>query len=134
MRDQGRRRRLLFATVAGVIGFLANSHRAIVPGDVPLLLGGVCGLAVAILLGPWYGAATAAIAALPAVVIWERPYLFVLFTLEAIAVGYMARRRSKPLLADAAYWAMIGVPGLIGWLYLSQATASQSIWVSVTNV
>jgi signal transduction histidine kinase/ActR/RegA family two-component response regulator len=134
MPDQGGRRRFLFVALAGVLGFLANSHRSVLLGDMPLLLGGVFGLTAAILLGPWYGAVAAALAALPALLIWNRPYLFVVFTLEAIAVGYLARRRWKPLVADAVYWAAAGVPVLIIGLHVSRAAATQPLWLLVTNV
>jgi hypothetical protein len=113
---------------------LANSHRSILPGDVPLLAGGICGLTTAIILGPVYGALAAAMAALPAWLIWHKPYLLVAFTLEATAVAILSRRRWKPLLADAAYWALIGVPGLIAWLHWDPAGAILPFWLLVTNV
>src|SRR5438552_14153639 len=56
--------RLGLAVACGVAGYALNRWRMGSPA--PLLLGRVVTLPIAILLGPWYGAAAAVVAALPA--------------------------------------------------------------------
>lgn len=134
MPDRGRQNRLLFTAIAGALGFLVNNQHLVRLGNVPLMLGGILYLTVALLLGPLYGGTAALLGTLPAVSLWHKPYLLIILTLEAVVVGALVRWRWRPVLADAVYWAIIGVPVMTGFLFLTQRTANQPIWVVITNL
>ena len=112
-------RRLLIAVVCSALGYVLNRWR--IGTAAPLLLGRIATLPVAILFGPWYGAAAALGAALPA----TGPFTaaVVLVPVEALVVGAFARRGRSPLLGGVIVWAaiaatLVAVPSLYGIGYL----------------
>ena len=111
--------RVGLAVVCGAAGYLLNRWR--IGSAAPLLLGRVATLPVAILLGPWYGAIAATVAALPA----SGPFAvgIGLLPMEALVVGAFARRGRSPLLGGLVIWlavaaTLIAVPNLYGVGYL----------------
>ena len=116
----------------GVIGFLVNSQDALVIAGVPVLLGGVFYLGIALLCGPVYAAIAAGIGAAPTLLFWHKPYVFAIFVLEAVAVGHLALRNWKSLLSDGLYWAVAGIPVLV-W-GVNQNGVSDSVWALVSNL
>jgi len=102
---------------AGLTGLLLqaldiSALRPIWPGRVPTL-------AVAILLGPWYGVAATLIAIGPTA---ARLALVAICVAEVLIIGFFARRHRSPLLAGANFWVANGLlfainPSLYGAVY-----------------
>ena len=97
---------------------LANVFNLDVFGGTPMTFGGIFTLAAALHLGPWYGLVASLIAEVPGSVRLHPFHLQSFWTLathllEVVAVGWFARRRFVPLVADAMYWSMFGVPILL---------------------
>ena len=72
-------------------------------------IGGVLSLAVALQLGPWYGFLASVIAELPNQFLHHMPANILVHALEAVVVGYCARRRIMPLLGNAVYWVTVAI-------------------------
>ena len=113
--------RLAIALAAGVAGLvvqlLAGSH------GVQVWPGRIVTLPVAILFGPWFGAAASAIAFATSPT-WAFSAVFVL---EAVVIGAVTRRRESPLVIGGLFWFVNGLafavaPRLYG------ATPSPTIW------
>jgi two-component system, sensor histidine kinase len=124
--------RTLAVTLAfGVLGLLANVPRVNIFTDATLIFGGIFDLAIALLYGPYYGALAALIATLPSIALWHHPETALLLILEAATVGYLSRRRLRPLLADLAYWAGLGTPlAILFYIALLNYPATRG-WVLV---
>ena len=111
--------RLALTIGAGLAGLLLqaldiSALRPIWPGRVPTL-------AVAILLGPWYGTAATLIAIGPTA---PRLALMAICVAEVVIIGFFARRHRSPLLAGANFWVANGLlfaiePSLYGAAYPS---------------
>jgi signal transduction histidine kinase/sensor domain CHASE-containing protein len=105
------RHRWAAAVLLGVAGLLLNLQPLPLSPGTDLVFGGVAYLLAAVALGPWQGALAAGIASVRTVFIWGHPYAWIIFTLEALVVGYLVRRRDRrPLVADLVYWAALGIP------------------------
>jgi signal transduction histidine kinase/DNA-binding response OmpR family regulator len=105
--------KLLISLIAGVLGYLVNCFPVTVFGRVQIVFGGVCYLLVAICYGPVYGLIAALMAAAKPVELWGQPYPPIFMGLEALAVGWLLRKRWQPFLADLVYWGTLGLPLLI---------------------
>src|SRR5262245_3840499 len=123
------------AVACGVAGYLLNRWRMGSPA--PLLLGRIVTLPIAILLGPWYGAATALVAALPA----SGPFAvgLVLLPIEAFAVGAFARRGRSPLVGGLIVWlaiaaTLVAAPSLYGIGYLRQTIVPVAMQVVLSGL
>src|SRR5579875_254873 len=102
------RRRLLSAVLAGAAGYLVNHWQVPIFGGAKLTFGAIFSLAVSLHLGPGYGALAALIAEAPHTtqgIFFARAGIFIL---EALTVGWCARRGVVALVADGAYWIVIG--------------------------
>jgi len=86
-------RRLAIVVGCGLLGLFLNRWR--IGTSAPLLFGRVATLPIAILFGPWLGAAAAIIAALAAT--GSVMAAIVLLPVEAVVVGAFARRGRSPL-------------------------------------
>jgi signal transduction histidine kinase/ActR/RegA family two-component response regulator len=126
--------RLALTISMGAIGFLVNSQDTLVVANVPVLLGGVFYLGIALLYGPFYAAIAAAVGAAPTLLFWHKPYIFAILVLEAVAVRYLAVRNWKPLLSDGFYWAVAGIPALVWGAFVNQSVVTQPIWALVSNL
>jgi signal transduction histidine kinase len=104
------RRRLIATLAAGVLGLGLNCLTFNILGGSRMAFGGVLTLVVSMSLGPGYGALAACIAEVPNAAHFRDIFGIVVHALEAAAVGFAMRRRVLPLLADAVFWAAIGVP------------------------
>ena len=128
-------RRLLIAVVCSALGYVLNRWR--IGTAAPLLLGRIATLPVAILFGPWYGAAAALGAALPA----TGPFTaaVVLVPVEALVVGAFARRGRSPLLGGVIVWAaiaatLVAVPSLYGIGYLRPSILPVALQVVLSGL
>jgi signal transduction histidine kinase/DNA-binding response OmpR family regulator len=106
-------KKLLISVIAGLLGYLVNCFPMTVFGRVEIVFGGVCYLLIAICYGPVYGLLAALIAAAKPVELWGQPYPLIFMGLEALAVGWLLRKRWQPFLADLLYWGTVGLPLLI---------------------
>src|ERR1700728_1271192 len=108
--------RSLAVTLAfGLLGLLVNLPQFTIFTGARLLFGGVFYLAIALMYGPMYGAVAALISALPAMLVWGQPETACILVAEALPVGWLARRRFHPAVADLIYWAAIGTP--LAWSF-----------------
>jgi len=125
---QAARRRTLASLAAGLVGFAINCFPIDFPGGAHLTFGSIVSLLVALTLGPVYGAVTAILAGLPELVRPFGPRAILAHVLEAIAVGYLVRRRMLSLYAAALYWCLIGTPLVILVQHTSFALPSSAVW------
>jgi len=99
----------------GAAGLLLNFLLIvpIAPGT-DLLFGSIPALAAAVAFGPVAGLVAGAIAAVRTVWLWNHPWAWLIFSLEACVVGYLvARWQRRPLTAMALYWLCVGMPVLV---------------------
>ena len=114
--------RVVATVIAGVLGLALNLARLPNMPEATLQMGGIAGLAAALLFGPRYGVLAALIASLPTVFFSRYPGELAIAALEALAVGLLARRRTTPVIADLVYWVVCGVPLAI-LTYISFSTS-----------
>ena len=99
-------RQLGVAVLCGATGLAINSLAGVTVA--PLLLGRVVTLPIAILFGPLFGLLSATIASLAALrTPIPLPIAWTILGIEAIVVGWFARRGKSPLLAGAAVWTVV---------------------------
>ena len=103
------RKRFMSAILAGLAGLLINLFTLNVFGGARLSFGGVFSLAAALHLGPWYGVLAASLAEIGTAIANHTAPHFVIFGAEAFVVGWFARRRVLPIIADATYWTLFGI-------------------------
>lgn len=77
---------------------------------VDLIFGSVAVLVAVARLGLVPGLLVAVVGGLYTVALWGHPYALVIFSLEALVVGWLLQRGSYVVLADVAYWLVLGVP------------------------
>ncbi len=119
--------------VFGLLGILVNLPQFTIFTGARLLFGGVFYLGVALMYGPIYGAIAALITAVPSIALWGQPETACILVTEALAVGWLARRRFHPAMADLIYWVVIGTP--LAWLFyiLVYSYPSPNGWVMVVK-
>jgi uncharacterized membrane protein len=103
-------RTLAVSVLFGLLGILVNLPKLTIFTGATLLFGGAFYLMAALLYGPWYGAIAALITALPSLLLWGHPETACILVAEALTVGWLARRRVHPTLADLIFWVGIGTP------------------------
>ena len=84
---------------------------------VDYLFGSVAVLLGVVWLGPLPAMAVAAVGGLYTLEMWGHPWALVIFVMEAGGVGLLRRRLSNLVLADLAFWLVLGAP-LVVALYL----------------
>jgi signal transduction histidine kinase/sensor domain CHASE-containing protein len=95
----------------GLIGFLLNVFSVSLSPGLDVVFGGVAYLLAAVALGPGPGMLAAVIASSRTVWLWDHPWAWLIFSIEALVVGYTVMRwRLRPLTASAVYWLVLGVP------------------------
>src|ERR1700733_13364339 len=126
--------RSLVVTLAfGVLGMLVNLPRLTIFTGAALWFGGVFHLMAALLFGPMYGAIAALLTVIPCAVLWGHPETACIVVAEAVTVGWLARRRMHPTLADLVFWIAIGTP-MAAFLYIVVLSyPSPSDWVMVVK-
>ena len=124
-------RTLAVALTFGLAGLLLNLPRISLLEDAPLLLGGVFYLAITLLYGPIYGAAAACVTVLPDCLPGRHPETALLLILEATAVGWLVRQGLLAILAELAYWTVIGAPLAVFFYIRLLAYPSPRGWVMV---
>jgi len=100
-----------------VAGYLGNYFKIPMILHADWLFGSLFVMLVVRLYGFGWGAIAAAIANSYTILLWKHPYAFIIFTLEALFVGWRLRRHSNNLLlTDVVYWGLLGFP-LLWFLY-----------------
>ncbi|NEO51806.1 MAG: response regulator [Okeania sp. SIO3B5] len=116
-------------------GYLGNYFKIPIIPHIDWLFGSIFTMLVVRLYGFTWGTIAAAISSSYTILLWHHPSAFILYTLEAIFVGWGLRRRnSNLLLLDVFYWGIIGFP-LLWFLYIFVAKIPpQSIlFISLKN-
>jgi PAS domain S-box-containing protein len=91
---------------------------------VDFLFGSIAVLVALTVVNTRCGTMVAAVAGVYTYFKWGHPYALIIFSLEALVVGYLLKERIKNLvLADLFYWAIIGAP--LVWLFYSQFLGMQ---------
>jgi two-component system, sensor histidine kinase len=126
-------RSLAVTFVLGLLGILVNLPRLNIFTGATLLFGGVFYLMAALLFGPRYGAVAALMTALPSVLLWGHRETACILVAEALTVGWLARRRVHPTLADLIYWLAIGTPMAALFYIVLLSYPSPSDWVMVVK-
>ena len=104
---------LAFLAVAGnYFGF------SLVPG-IEILFGGIAVLLIVIMFNPFWGTMVAFMSGLVIYSHFHHPYFLLVFTCEALFVGFAQRRKNiNIVILDGAYWALFGIPVI--WIVYSQ--------------
>src|SRR5687768_11243712 len=92
-------RPLVTTLIASAVGFVLASTAT--GGFAQLWPGRMVSLPVAILLGPWWGAVAAAIAALPTL---GAGSVLAVCVIEALVVGFAGRRGVSPIVSGGLFW------------------------------
>jgi diguanylate cyclase (GGDEF)-like protein/PAS domain S-box-containing protein len=101
--------------LAGLIflGFAGNYWSLPLFFGVDFILGSIAVLIVVQLYGPGFGVLAALIASSYTYFLWGHPYAVLIFSLEALFVGFFLRQgRRSLLLLDGLYWLVIGLPAV----------------------
>jgi len=99
-----------FALVLGLLGFVVNLLPIPLFANINLILGNMAIVIVAILLGPWYALITALLSATGLVLVWSDSYAYILFSLEAVVLGFARLKDIRILYASVLYWCFVGMP------------------------
>ncbi len=100
-----------------IAGWVGNALYFPLFFGVDLLFGSIAIWLVMFLFGWSWGMLAALVASVPTVLRWGHPYGLILFTAEALFVGYLWRWQKRNLvLLDSLYWLLLGVP-LMGVFY-----------------
>jgi two-component system, sensor histidine kinase len=126
-------RSLAVSVLFGLLGILVNLPKLTIFTGATLLFGGAFYLMAALLYGPWYGAIAALITALPSLLLWGHPETACILVAEALTVGWLARRRVHPTLADLIFWVGIGTPLAALFYLVVLSYPSPNNWVMVVK-
>ncbi len=122
---------LAYAGLVG-LGILGNLGTVELFFNVDLVFGSIAVLVIVSVFGLVPGVIAAAVVALPTLTLWNQPYAIAVFTLEALFVGLVLKRRGgNILLVDAAFWLSIGfLVNVFVYGQLLQLSAA-NMWVVV---
>ena len=96
-----------------LLGFLGNFWSLPLFFGVDFILGSIAVLIVVYLFGVGLGMLAAMIAGSYTYFLWGHPYALIIFTLEALFVGFSLHKgRRNLLLLDGLYWLVIGMPAV----------------------
>jgi len=97
--------------------FLGNYFRWTLFFNIDFLFGSIAVWIVVCLYGIRWGTLAGFISGFCTYLIWHHPYAAIIFTLEALFVGWLFhhRRQNNIVLLDAAFWVLLGMPLI--WLF-----------------
>ena len=123
--NQGTVRRVGLAALCGVLGLVINvlPFGAVV---APLLLGRMVTLPIAILFGPGPGVAAAVISTLG--IVRSTPMSLVVFPIEALVVGWFARRGRSPIVSAGLVWIVVAATLVVTPQVYGVGYLRQTIW------
>jgi hypothetical protein len=100
-----------------ILGFLGNYWSLPLFFGVDFILGSIPVLIVVYFYGVGLGTLAALIASSYTYFLWGHPYAVIIFSLEALFVGFFLQQgRRSLLLLDGLYWLIIGMPA-VGLFY-----------------
>lgn len=106
--------RIAIVLALGGAAYLTNLLPLPLSFGLHFLFGGVFSVLAAILYGPWAGAVTALLSAIPTIALWGHPFALLSMTLEAWVIGWQAQRgQAYPTVIDLVYWLVLGGPLVI---------------------
>ena len=116
-----------FAVLMGLIGAAINSIPFPLLPEIQLILGNAAFVFVAMHLLPRYTLVAAFITLIPVYFIFGHPWGFLTFGLEAWFISTMRSRGWYVLIADMAYWLLIGMPltYIIIWFQVPEFTSAE---------
>ncbi|MFO1079991.1 MAG: PAS domain-containing protein [Reyranellaceae bacterium] len=100
---------ILLAVALGLLGFLVNQVEIPLGWGVHILVGNALALVSLRILPPALATTAVAIASLQTVLLWHHPWAWGIWILEGLLLSVTVRRAS-PILADLAFWIVIGGP------------------------
>jgi signal transduction histidine kinase/ActR/RegA family two-component response regulator len=115
-------RALAFSLICGFIAAILNYYPIFLFSELTLIFGPALSLLVALSLGPWWGALTAAVASTTLIYSWGHYYGFLVFIPEAFIVGTLYRKGWNELVAVLFYWALVAIPFLIQLIFIDSKT------------
>ncbi len=99
---------LIFLAAAG---FFINGLKITLFYNVDIIFGSVFVVLVIMFYGPVWGTLAGAIAASYTYILWNHPYAIIIFTLEAVLIGFIHERKKMNLMfLDVLYWLFLGMP------------------------
>ncbi|MBR8827856.1 MAG: response regulator [Gomphosphaeria aponina SAG 52.96 = DSM 107014] len=114
---QGMTTRKVLLILLIVAAYLGNVFKFELFFGVDFLFGSIAVWLVVNFYGVFWGTIAALIASSYTYVIWTHPYAMIIFTLEALFVGWQLRRQDRNLVfLNMIYWVFIGMP-LVGLFY-----------------
>jgi signal transduction histidine kinase/AmiR/NasT family two-component response regulator len=109
---------LVAAVSAGAGGFVLNGWSLSILDNAGVVFGGLLTLPVALTLGPFWGGLAAAMAFSRMWLESGLPIGLMCYTAEAVCAGWLTRRyRVRPFSAIAIYWAIVGAPLVVAYLF-----------------
>ncbi|MEY4005052.1 MAG: hypothetical protein RLZZ221_1148 [Verrucomicrobiota bacterium] len=130
-------RRALWLIALTALAILANAFAPKLFSGHSLVLGVVFYWIAVPFVGPLPALLTLAAAMATLAVKWGQPFSALLMALEGLAISFAWRRGRNPLLADLAFWALIGTP--LSWfiyhrvIHIPQPSLDQALWVQPIN-
>lgn len=93
---------------------------------VDLLFGSIFVLLVIAFYSVWWGGLVALLASSYTLQLWGHPYAIIIFTLEALCVGWFWQRYRRNLVViDSLYWLFLGMP--LVWLFYGVLMGMETI-------
>ena len=94
-----------------LLGLFGNYIRIELFFGIDFLFGDVAVMLAISLLGWYAGSLVGLVASLYTYVLWSHPYAILIFTCEAIVVGFLSQRKRLSLTSsEVVYWFTIGIP------------------------
>lgn len=103
----------VLAIALGLAGFVANSFAISSGWGLEFILGGAIVFSALRVLTPLQIAVAGSIAASQSIWLWDHPWAWVVWTVEAAIIGSLSKRTS-PIRHDVLFWLVLGAPLL--WL------------------
>lgn len=99
----------ILALTLGLAGFLVNGFPLPTGWSLDFLLGGTLTFAALRLLSPMQIVVAASLAATRTIWLWDHPWAWLIWTIEAAVVGTLSKRTS-PIRHDVFFWLLAGAP------------------------
>ena len=104
--------KILFPPLIGLGGFAFNQFAVEIGFGVHFLFGSILVYSLIRLLNPWSICIAVSIASIETVILWQHPWAWLIWTVEALFIGYSYKKIS-PISADLIFWLSFGVPALL---------------------
>ncbi|MBI5056406.1 MAG: response regulator [Nitrospirae bacterium] len=110
--------RIIPVLLLSAAGFAGNWFNLPLFFNLDFVFGSIFVMIAVGLYGTLPGILTAAVAASCTYFLWNNPWSIIIFTCEALFVGYTLEHKSKNMvLLDTFFWLLIGMP--MGWVFFS---------------